>query len=132
MGYTLMIGEKRITPSSEVDEGDDDPYVDVIEFTHPDAPNCTATGRSNSKWPSYSGWEEFAVAVNLRKLLFDELMPEHPGWVPLTKAHLHQVVEARKAYASKDDYNATDRLAWLEFWMTWALAHCKEPIFYNS
>jgi len=121
MVYDMMIGEKVLQ------SGEGTVNVSVTRVEHPDAPNCLPlTGKRNFRSAPYLGWEEFAEQVNLSDLL---LPAGDRGHVELEQQHLDQVVAARTAYVDKTHYNYTDRLAWLEFWMQWALTNCNNPIF---
>jgi hypothetical protein len=135
MGYTIMIGEAAIEPCDVDDyEGQLIARYRVKLERHDAAPaSGDPTDFENQRWPSYTGWHDFAVAVRLHDLLFDKdrgLMREHPGCFQLTTEHLTEVQAALHTY-SQHDYNMA-RLIWLEYWIRWALENCDSPAMENS
>ena len=102
MGYTLTIGEAYL----DYDNDESSPYCRVCAkgVTHDDAPAFgEPTDHSNSRWPSYSGWHDFAGYSGLYSLFFgkehkdgylvrdDALLVEHPGAVPLAEQHRREI-----------------------------------------
>lgn len=119
------------------------------------------TGRSNNRDPGYGQWAEFCRQTGLHRLFFDKedgLMREHPGCQRLERTHLDFIVDAHRTYSGRNpnrrpgacecsecqwsskstdiphdpslDFNMC-RLAWLEFWVRWALENCERPAIYN-
>jgi len=148
MGYTLAIGEK------EIDNSDPEyHFTRVKNERHDQAPAFgEPTDHENARWPSYSGWSDCMTEAGMFDLFFDKdngLLNEHPGYKTITPALVDTFRARKKAFEEKypsvtaeylDDGhdgfitpNATYcRIVWLDYWLTWALAHCKEPIFFNS
>jgi hypothetical protein len=79
------------------------------------------------------------------------LIEQHPGAAPITIEHLEKVKKKVAAYKAKhpthiakylpdgaDGWDASIydgvlcRAEWLIYWMEWALANCKMPVFVNS
>lgn len=124
MGFTLMIGEFH----SYKEDGDN--YFMANQVFLPEAPaDDSPTDRTNQRWPSYSGWDSFTKATGLQKLM-DEFIASHPGYVILQPRHKEEI---DAVYAKKHtiDPDQLGRLEWLKFWVDWALAHCKCPVFVN-
>lgn len=135
--------------------------VDVENENAPDLGHGDISGKSNSRHPSYSAWAEFCRVADITKVFYEKnsynnwaMRGGHPGITPLTKEHLKTIRRAKKHYLlahpnaicptmqSCADPRSWDcgcvvdwtlgRLNWLEFWMSWALTNCKQPIIYNS
>lgn len=147
MGYTIRIGEQEVDTYDTEDAGESFSFVRRI--LHPDAPTFEGdvTGQGNDRSPSYTGWSDFAREVGLFAFFFDEecgLMRHHPGCFHVKPKHLEEVRDAYARWrkgrlhqqmgwdeAGTLDHNGA-RLAWLVWWLEWALANCKQPAFYNS
>lgn len=116
MGYTLKIGQR--TEGWAQDARDDN----APAFDEP-------TDYTNERWPSYTAWAEFCDESGLKSLFYGEggLLASHPGIVPLTDEHK----KAIDAVGSLSGHNQV-RLEWLQYWVTWALENCSDPVFCNS
>lgn len=107
MGYTLSIGNAKVTSGSDYNELW--ARWDVEGTTHPDAPvfpNDAMTGNSNMRSPCYSTWHELAQEAGLQKLFYgndeeDGLLQHHPGCAPLTEAHHTEVLAALARWQAK-------------------------------
>lgn len=89
------------------------------------------TDYTNERWPSYTGWTDFYESVNLKYLFEQDILKRHPGFIDLTFLHKEAIdrsYEKIKLYPVEHQV----RLEWLKFWIDWALANCKRPVFYNS
>lgn len=135
MGYTLTIGEtsghfsgRQVTPASSEQA--------------PIIPGDGANSQSNKRQPSYSDWADFCDATGLRPLFYLDLIARHPGIVSLTSRHQAAISEAKRRYqqahpAAQARYSGVvedahlARLVWLEWWVSWALAHCRRPAIEN-
>jgi hypothetical protein len=141
MGYRLGIGER------DFDTEENRSFVKKIKLD--DAPinanSAVFLEKTNVLMPSYNNWHRFLEEAELTSLFLDEsgLIKIHPGVVSLTEEHLKAVKFAndnyKKLYYNQgviDDLSYIsfnlDRLNWLEWWMTWALSNCKDPIFTNG
>ena len=117
-----------------------------------------ADDRSNSISPAYGAWEDFARRTELYALFFGQgwidateryrgderhhrpeqpILKSHPGATLLTAEDHHEVQQARARFRATVQGSALyeadqKRLAWLDFWMGWALANCKTPVIANS
>lgn len=101
------------------------------------------TGNSNGRYPSYSGWGDFARETGLEDFFFhrqEGLMREQPGCFIITEDHYNTVKKAlmlrrgkggKAGFGDGEDYNLA-RLMWMEFWMRWALDNCENPAIANS
>lgn len=82
MGYTLLIGEAE----ADVDLEDRYARVTVAGRFLPEAPLGSGGGvneHTNSCWPSYSTWADFARRVGLHGVFFAPACPaECPRWAP--------------------------------------------------
>lgn len=102
MGYTIKIGNAELESEWDKEEGGSACW-DVPVVSNPDAPMCEFTEQRNERWPSYSGWADFARTTGLYEWCFNyargsdspriEGQPEgkmsrHPGCMPLTQADL--------------------------------------------
>lgn len=115
MGYTLTIGEATMEHHPEYASL----RVGAERMTHPDAPkHCPYTKDSNSRSPSYSGWEDFCKEAGpaVYELFYGggwndghyvcvdnpdnpreaPIMAEHPGYAVLTPYDLKVFREARQ------------------------------------
>ena len=145
MGYSIGIGEKEIEKYE-----DDEVYIYAKTQNLEEAPQWEGdelTGNSNQRYPSYSGFSSFCSEANIYGLFYGEegkkgILHEHPGYVDLKQEHLDQIRKAKNDWIKENpnteagfldgqDYILA-RLIWFEFWMDWALKHCKTPIIYNS
>lgn len=105
------------------------------------------TDHTNSRWPTYSGWDRFSSFVGLHKLMFDPksgLMRSHPGCTILTNKHKEAIDKAYDQFYinypdakptlstdKEEDQNAI-RLEWLKYWVDWSINNHKKPRFFNS
>ena len=153
MGYLLTIGELDIEYSQEEE------FCNIVArgFKNSDAPAFgEPTDFTSSCWPSYTVWLDFCKFVGLTELFFnkdDGILAHHPGCVPLTQRHKRAIdsaylnfkrkyPNAKAGYSPKrgvyDDPNWPEennwfcRLEWLKYWVDWALANCKRPVFQNT
>ncbi len=135
MGYTLAIGEFKVTVE---DEGlNSYLYYSVEEVkAFPDTPFFDEYTKSNYKSPSYTAWSESMKAAGLTDFMYNletGLIREHPGIVPLTKEHQKIINNAFNNFDKKlHNYYIYQRINWLNYWTNWALKNCKLPVFYNS
>lgn len=143
MGYTITIGELEVATRPEDALECSGISFDAKGERHDGAPAFgEPTDFTNSRWPSYSAWHNFAENCGIYDLLFCEghLIGGHPGVRLVTKEMLDVVTNARHLMQQtipelvptlkcNSDYC---RLLWLEYWMTWALANCKTPVIANS
>ena len=159
MGYTLEIGELKTSIDYEGLESTIRNSAKGVSLK--DAPAFgELTDNSNSRWPSYTAWHNFARFADLEDFFYSKetgLLREHPGCFPLVKEHKEIIDKAytnfykkypnaKAGYSSKvnekegifEDKNWPEenayavRLEWLKFWVDWALINCKNPVFYNS
>ena len=113
MGYTLRIGEARISYSAD--------YVDIDceLIRRDDAPAFgEPTDYENRRWPSYSSWANAMRALGLTDVMFNEqnggkgwfkrngnerypLIMQHPGAAPITIEHVEEVEDRIAAYKAK-------------------------------
>jgi len=162
MGYNITIGNAIPEFSKE----DGELYACwVVEGAcsndAPTFPNDLMTGNTNSRSPSYTGWNDFCEESGLYDLFYrkwEGLIYNHPGCVPITQEHYQEVynaLERRKNKATKppgfccdsqwdkenkvwvtqdeDKYDyILARLMWLEYWMKWALENCETPAIQNT
>lgn len=113
MGYNLLIGEAVIDiPDEAYGRG---LGIRVDRVVLPDAPALPGDSspiQANERWPSYSGWEDFAKQVGLYGLFFgtrsecperreSSLMHSHPGAAMITKADLIEVTQATERWMQK-------------------------------
>lgn len=137
MRYSITIGEK-IKENGRV-SAQGVKLKDAPAFGEP-------TDYTNSRCPGYVQWDKFLnfVGEDLRRLMFEGLMPKHPGFKRIKPEHYIKlksiITEFKSKYPNAIPSYATDkeedgamvRLTWLEYWIKWALENCKTPIFYNS
>lgn len=145
MGYRITIGELEIEKCP--DDGLDS---DCIMFRakgvhHAEAPAFgDPTDYTNSRWPSYTAWAEFARITNLYEVLFCDgtLLGGHPGVRLVTKDLVERVSgelaamrirfpELTPEYGT-DEGAALCRLIWLDYWLRWSLENCDTPVIANS
>lgn len=127
----------------------------------PNFPGDYLTGRTNKRSPGYGQWASFLRECGLHELFFGKehgLMREHPGCFFIAKHNASEVREARlkwerehpkavpgwcnckdcdtilrdKEAKHRDLDGVLARLIWLDYWMHWALAKCKNPVIANS
>lgn len=124
MGFILTIGELE----HYVDE-DGDKRTTVKEVCHDNAPaDGSPTDCTNKRWPSYIGWGEFCEYIGVED---DFFIPEHPGYIKITKkfqAEVHRLYD--KYHGKNEDHNG--RLAWLKYWTDWAIENCSNPVLHNT
>ena len=143
MGYSIGIGEKK----REYYEEDDCEFFYTESVELEEAPSWEGdelTGKSNQRYPSYTGFSTFCKEADIYSLFYGKhgILFEHPGFVPLTPIHLNAIKTAKENWIQThpnttagfiDDQDfVLARLLWFEFWMEWALKNCKEPIIHNS
>jgi hypothetical protein len=150
MAYTIKIG--NAVPHVYRDDGVASEFGWIVEdATHHEAPLATAehdaSGRSNSRLPSYVGFHDLCDRHGLAPMFFGEdgLMRQHPGIAPLCGHHLAQIERSiarlRSAHphavprlADKDESTANAdlfKLEWYSFWIRWALENCENPAIQN-
>ena len=160
MGYTISIGEAVI--DNDIDHKLEYRHcgIGVTGVTIGDAPAFgEPTDYTNSKWPSYSGWADFAESTGLKDFFYQEeygVLSSHPGSVPIDDKDLKMVQGKLQKYKmqlkgqgkkaipalwSGDIMEETPpnggdqnlgRLIWLEYWMRWAIENCENPVIANS
>lgn len=86
------------------------------------------TDRTNSRWPSYSGWANFVTDTGLSDV-FAELMPDHPGVGKIKLRHLERIESVNPDKIA--EYNK-GRLEWLKYWVRWAILNCSNPVIVNT
>lgn len=118
MGYDISIGEKMVGSEGDV-------FVATLELKNAPA-DGVPTDHTNTRWPSYSGWQLLMDECNLPYELF---IGQHPGYVKVTKQHQELVDLAILEPVSACNI---PRLNWLKFWIDWSLENCKEPIITNT
>jgi hypothetical protein len=119
MGYTLKIGEAMVDWERDYVRiwAEDAQSEDAPAFGEP-------TDHTNSRWPSYSGWSDFAAVIGITEIMFEErnggcrelqigdecvgcLIQEHPGAAPITEKHLEYIEAKVNAYrAAHPDHRA--------------------------
>jgi hypothetical protein len=143
MGYTLRIGNAVI---NEIEHSEELPLLIRVENQTLDSapifPGCSNCGMSNSRYPSYTGWEGFLKKTNTKHIL-GKFTEKHPNCLPVTKEDVDAVFNALQLYKNtatlppgwSDDEKTYDydlaRLIWFEFWMRWAVENCETPSFEN-
>lgn len=124
MGYTIRIGQ--------LDEPREPEYLEentarITVLKQDDAPSLyTNCPWQNQRMPSYSAWEGFTQKAGLHDLFYNTktgLMAQHPGCAELTQEHLAAIKAANR---DLDEYESS-RLAWLTFWVEYALKNCSKP-----
>jgi len=121
MSYTIRIGNRRKYRR----------FVDDV-FLQEAPADGVPTDNTNERWPSYTGWYEFAEETGLLDMFFDKkvgIMRSRPGIFKITKDHQAQVNQAIENYGS--GYQLA-RLKWLKFWVDWATENCENPSIQNS
>lgn len=101
MGYNIRIGNAE--PETEWPDVEDYPLAHwvVKGMQLESAPSFPDSARSNERNPSYTGWADFADALNLREFFFDKdmgKMRRHPGCFKLTKGDVDLVRKHIEAY----------------------------------
>lgn len=142
MGMTIAIGEAALRV---VAEDDDAPITAWVETrTHPDAPAEGGDRKhGNTRSFTYGGFEAWARAAGLHELFRDPargIVPEfrtdvsRRECVLLRPEHLAAIRAAQQRPHPEPAEGWTHHaplLAWFEWWMAWALAHCKVPAIYS-
>lgn len=154
MSYDIYIGEASISPNRDDAESlrsaERGEQLEVVVYAVelPDAPAFAGdklSAHKNNRHPGYSQWVDFCRAAGLESLFFDAdhgLMRHHPGCVLLTPDDLVEVQQAMlawqvrypdvsPAFGQRDEDGIFTRLVWLEWWIRWALEHCRTPAIYN-
>lgn len=146
MGYTITIGELSVM--KKPDDGLDSPCISfgAIGIRHDDAPAFgDPTDYTNSRWPSYTVWADFARATGLYDVLFygGTLIGGHPGVRLVTKELVDRVAlelevfkkrypNAEPKYDETDESSYLCRLIWLDYWLRWSFEYCETPVIVNS
>lgn len=148
MGYDITIGELKVDKYPEEALEGSGLFFTAKSETHKDAPAFgEPTDYTNSRWPSYSAWSNFADYVGLTDVLFDyrgNLVGGNPGVRLLTPEILAKITAAKarmealspppqptmENYTEKNGHYC--RLIWLEYWCKWALDNCEVPVIANS
>lgn len=146
MGYHIDIGNgvERI----EDEETGLEMCVDTISLPNaPCFPN-DPTSDTNSRTPSYHTWALFCTETGLFPWYYNPDRTErwgYPGHLVITKAEIETVSHVLQQYgATVNDppgfdqapgirgpvqYNGNlARLLWLQWWMTWAIENCPNPV----
>lgn len=122
MSYTIKIGNRAKTSGE----------YEVEDVEHPDAPaDGVPTDFTNSRWPSYTGWEYFTEQTGLHELFFHKkrgLMRKHPGIYPIKQEHVDEVMSVIVSRAGTQK----NQIIWLQYWMKWAIENCERPYFQNT
>lgn len=151
MGYTIRIGEAIFTKDEKY------AYISINakKEKHEQAPAFgEPTDFMNERWPSYTTWSEFLKGVGLHELFTDEdvgLMRKHPGQALLTKKHqikIRNALEEHRKKGTSPGFSETlfgekiagaedadpllARLIWLDYWVTWAVENCENPVLINT
>jgi len=100
MGYDIRIG--NAVPVHSKEDGQLYATWSVEPEAHEDAPtfpNDEMTRNTNSRHPSYSGWDNFCRDADIHSLFYnkeyhDGLFDQHPGCVLLTQDHYTTVAVA--------------------------------------
>lgn len=158
MGYTLKIGELKVSINGEGIDSYISNDVELVEHEN-DPAFREPTDYQNIRWPSYTAWADSMRFIGLYDFMFNKdngILREHPGCFPLTKEHKEIIDKAHYDFYKKypnckagyspltkeneffedenwpKENNYAVRLEWLKYWVDWALANCKMPVFYNS
>lgn len=132
MGYSISIGHATVDeqPADEYD-GELIARYRVRGERHDCAPHDgSPTDFTNGRWPSYSGWSDFAESTGLSALFFSkerDLMREHPGCFRLRQEHLDEILAVKNVPEEQ-----RGRYEWLCYWVKWALENCELPAIENS
>lgn len=143
MGYNIYIGEAVLRSDEEYLEAS---YIVKLASCAeaPIFPGEESPEQSNARWPSYSGWADTVRRLGLQDLFQTELMAQHPGICRLLPRHKELIDAAIEAYqlkhpgakpgwvTGKIEDAVLARGIWLQWWVDWALKHCKNPAIYNS
>ena len=151
MGFVIHIGNlyKKIIPENweEDEEPEEEFYID--ELILPDAPDATLD-HTNVLCPSASGWSDFCRATDLHDLFYEEHTKAGYRWIShkedpiLLSKYVAGLVRARLDLYKEKYPEATPgwsgatseiclinyhlaRLIWLDWWIQYALEHCKNP-----
>lgn len=156
MGYSLTIGDLAVEYSQDIECCS----IVAKGFKNDDAPAFDEpTDFESRRWPSYTAWTDFCKFVGLHELFFNKhngIMAHHPNCVPLSQRHKKEIdsayikfkekyPKAKAGYSPKINFekkiyedsewpkenNWLCRLEWLKYWVDWALANCKRPVFEN-
>lgn len=155
MGYTIMIGQANV----DIDHQYLSVSISVVSERHENAPAFgEPTDYTNSRWPSYTSWNDTIRFAGLEDLFFNKekgIMRDHPGVFPLNAYHEKEIFiaivklkqkypEAKAGYSPRlpntvfEDpqwpivNNYLVRLEWLLYWVNWAVENCEKPVIYNS
>ena len=119
MSYDIYIGNGYMAVPTPVDDGTNEPHIEVKGMVHPEAPEFpgdTMTGKGNSRHPGYSQWSDFCEMAGLHDLFFGArwngagqakptrdmcLMRGHPGCALLQPSDLLEIRQARERWEAK-------------------------------
>lgn len=111
MGYDITIGELKVDKYPEEALEGSGLFFTAKSETHKDAPAFgEPTDYTNSRWPSYSAWSNFADYVGLADVLFDyrgNLVGGHPGVRLLTPEILAKITGGKIAHGGLVSTTAT-------------------------
>jgi hypothetical protein len=109
MGYTLKIGEAVLDFEKE------ESYLTINAKTVKleTAPAFgEPTDHSNTRWPSYSSWDEFCQSIDIHDIMFDAnfnhnniegcLLQDHPGHAVITQEHIEYIESRIDSYKKKN------------------------------
>jgi len=109
MGYHIFIGQAIVQPREDDDTADQKHQLRCIvarkvRAAAPAFPHDEPAGRSNARYPSYTGWANFTERVGLRDFFFHDqtgVMRHHPGCFQLTENHAARIQEALHRWQSQ-------------------------------
>lgn len=149
MGYSFTIGNGVMVKHSDMFSRWE--VEDVELASAPRFDDDEMTGRSNSRSPSYSGWESFcrAAGSSVFNLFYrtpdghtgeGTLIPEHPGAAKIEQKHVDVIAAALEACKKRGTVagfregqdSTLARLMWLHFWFNWAVENCENPMIQNT
>ncbi len=105
-------------------------------------------GKANHADFSYNRWFNFCEEVGIRDVFYDKdenFIGRRTGAIWITPLTQHTIRAAYKALQAEypdfvlQDVISSDHLvghfhllAWLDYWVTWALENCKRPVIHHS
>jgi len=142
MSYDVSIGEGRLRRIGDCYEGGRVDFEVEVEYkVHRDAPIMFFGKRENYWAPPYAMMGSLEKNLPYAYDLVRDLLMNHGQEmqsVPITIEHADRIVAIRRRFMAEnpdvvpdphgdlDSVNA-GRLAWLEFWILWALENCENP-----